>query len=87
MQLRVRIPLAPLHGDSHMWMYVVAIVVLIISFCTSFGILLDELHGTRNTSTRVFFWIGTVFSIFILLVITVVEATNIAEKNIPTLKE
>lgn len=87
MQLRVRIPLAPLHGDSHMWMYVIAIVVLIVSLFTSFGIFLDEMHATRSTGAKVFFWIGTVFSIFILLVFTVVEATNIAEKNIPTLKE
>lgn len=63
-------------------MYIVAVIVLIVSACTTFGILIDELNAPKNTGARIFFWIGTVISAFILLVSTVIEASNMAQKPI-----
>lgn len=65
-----------------MWMYVIAIVILIVSSCTIFGILLDELNAPKNTGARVCFWVGSLISASILLLITIVEAANTAEKLI-----
>lgn len=54
-----------------------AIVVLLISLFTSFGIFIDMLNSQTRTAKRGFFWIGVIISLGLLIVGLVAEMSKL----------